>query len=133
MSNFLKILQEATPATDSQVDSKVDTSMRGKLADSPNTPVKKGGFLQKAAAAGAKATAAIKRIEEIGTGKWDIAGELQKILNAQLDGSTKKLGMFGKTGFKKIKLGSDIIEKINQYGAAAAADPDELVGNEVQF
>ena len=126
MSNFLKIIQEATPDTDSP------SNNEGELTSPPNTPVKKGGLLQKVAAGAAKATAVIKKGEQISQGNWDIAGELQKILNAQLDSSTKKLGMFGKTGFKKIKLGSDIIEKINQYGASAAADSAELASNEVQ-
>lgn len=120
MSNFLKIIQEATPPTDTAVGSAVDTGIGGKLAASPNTPAKKGGFLQKAAAAGAKITAGIKQIEKIGTGQWDIAGALQNILDRQLDSSTEKLGKFGKDGFKKIRLGSDIVEKINKYKPAIA-------------
>jgi len=107
MSNFLKIIQEATPATDtpSVDDVKVE----------PNPPVKKGGFLQKAAAGISKATAIIQKGEQISQGKWDVMTALQRILDKQLDNSTKKLGKFGKDGFKKIRLGSDIVEKINEY------------------
>tara|TARA_R110001606_G_scaffold133998_6_gene270215 strand:+ start:2373 stop:4046 length:1674 start_codon:yes stop_codon:yes gene_type:complete len=120
MSNFLKIIKEATPDTDSQVNSKADT------------PAKKSGFLQKAAAAGAKVTAGIKQIEKIGTGQWNVADALQSILDRQLDSSTNKLGKFGKDGFKKIKLGTDIIEKINKHGATTSDTLDTLGDSEVQ-
>jgi hypothetical protein len=66
MSNFLKIIQEATPAT--------DTAPVDDVKVEPNSPVKKGGFLQKAAAGAAKATAMIQKGEQISQGKWDIAG-----------------------------------------------------------
>jgi hypothetical protein len=107
MSNFLKIIQEATPAT--------DTAPVDDVKVEPNSPVKKGGFLQKAAAGAAKATAMIQKGEQISQGKWDIAGALQKILDRQLDNSTDKVGKFGKDGFKKVRLGSDIVDAINKY------------------
>jgi hypothetical protein len=55
------------------------------------------------------------QVEQISQGKWDIAGALQKILDRQLDNSTDKVGKFGKDGFKKVRLGSDIVDAINKY------------------
>ena len=126
MSNFLKIIQEATPDTDSP------SNNGGELTSPPNTPVKKGGLLQKVAAGAAKATAVIKKGEQISQGNWDIAAALQSILDRQLDSSTNKLGKFGKDGFKKIKLGTDIIEKINKHGATTSDTLDTLGDSEVQ-
>jgi hypothetical protein len=126
MSNFLKIIQEATPDTDSP------SNNEGELTSPPNTPVKKGGLLQKVAAGAAKATAVIKKGEQISQGNWNIADALQSILDRQLDSSTNKLGKFGKDGFKKIKLGTDIIEKINKHGATTSDTLDTLGDSEVQ-
>lgn len=137
MKRFLNLIEEATPNQQPSTSTGAAATGQSVQADSDaaakTTETKKGGFLQKAAAAGAKITAGIKQIEKIGTGKWDIAGTLQNILDRQLDSSTNKLGKFGKDGYQKIKLGSDIIEKITKYGSIEEPTvDDELVDDEVQ-
>ena len=117
MSNFLKLIQEATPGP--------NTSSAGQLAANANKPAKKGGIIGKAASFAQKTAALASKIGDIGQGKWDIGDALQKILNKQLDKSTNKMGYFGKSGFNKIKLGDDIIKKINAYGQDASAASEE--------
>ena len=120
MSNFLKLVQEATPP---QVVDYYDK----------NAKTKKGGILNKVTSAAQKVSSAIDTIEKYGTGKWDINDTLQKLLSKQLDKSTDKVGLFGKSSYSQIKLGNDIIDKINNYAIEAdteATETDEQAANE---
>ena len=112
MSNFLKLVQEAMPEPNT-----TDNTGTGQLAADANKSVKKGSIIGKAASFAQKTAALANKIGDIGQGKWDIEDALQKILDRQLDKSTNKIGYFGKSGFNKIKLGDDIIKKINAYGS----------------
>jgi|GEM_PF-5738931 len=102
MSDFLKLVQEATPP---HVIDHYDK----------NAKTKKGGILNKVVSGVQKVSSAIDTIEKYGTGKWDINDTLQKILTKQLDKSTDKMGLFGKSNYSQIKLGADITDKINNY------------------
>lgn len=123
MSDFLKLVQEATPETDAAADSAPE-----KARFSPGTKrVGPTGMLNKLVSGAQKISSAIDTIHKYGTGKWDINDTLQKILSKQLDKSTDKIGAFGKSGYSQIKLGSDIIDKINKYTIQPdeEAQPDE--------
>lgn len=120
MSNFLKLIQEATPESGT-----AENIGKGQLAADANKSVKKGSIIGKAASFAQKTAALASKIGDIGQGKWDIGDALQKILNKQLDKSTNKMGYFGKSGFNKIKLGDDIIKKINIYGQDASDTSEE--------
>jgi len=102
MSDFLKLVQEATPP---HVIDHYDK----------NAKTKKGGIINKVVSGVQKVSSAIDTIEKYGTGKWDINDTLQKILTKQLDKSTDKMGLFGKSNYSQIKLGADITDKINNY------------------
>ena len=121
MGKFLKIINEATPP---QVST--DVTGQGQLAAKPQGEVKKGGFLNKVTSATQKAANFAKKGAAISKGNWDINGALQKILNKQLDRSTNKVGLFGKDGYKTVKLGDDIITKINAYGQDVEQEPAEV-------
>jgi len=116
MSNFLKLVQESMPP---QVlpQSNQPSLSGGKIVDT-----KKGGILNKVTSAAQKVSSAIDTIEKYGTGKWDINDTLQKLLSKQLDKSTDKVGLFGKSDYSQIKLGDDIITKINNYSIDADTD-----------
>ena len=121
MGNFLKAINEATPeAAAPQVSN--DTTGKGQLAAAPQGKVKKGGFLNKVASVAQKSANFIQKGAEVARGKWDINNVLQGILDKQLDSSTSKVGSFGKSNFNKIKLGNDIVEKINAYGQDVEAN-----------
>jgi len=109
MSDFLKLVQEATPP---HVIDHYDK----------NAKTKKSGILNKVTSAAQKVSSAIDTIEKYGTGKWDINDTLQKLLSKQLDKSTDKVGLFGKSKYDQIKLGDDIITKINNYSIEADYD-----------
>ena len=116
MSNFLKLVQESMPP---QVlpQSNQPSLSGGKIVDT-----KKGGILNKVTSAAQKVSTAMDTIEKYGTGKWDINDVLQKMLSKQLDKSTDKVGAFGKGEYNQIKLGDDIITKINNYSIDADTD-----------
>jgi hypothetical protein len=107
MSDFLRLVQEATPSVESDTDNT--------LKDAGATPTKRGGILKKVVSGAQKISSAMDTIEKYGTGKWDINDVLQKMLSKQLDKSTDKVGAFGKGKYSRIKLGTDIIDKINNY------------------
>jgi hypothetical protein len=107
MSDFLRLIQEATPSVESDTDNT--------LKDAGATPTKRGGILKKVVSGAQKISSAMDTIEKYGTGKWDINDVLQKMLSKQLDKSTDKVGAFGKGKYSRIKLGTDIIDKINNY------------------
>ena len=109
MSDFLKLVQEATPP---HVVDHYDSGAK----------TKKGGILNKVVSGAQKVSSAIDTIEKYGTGKWDINDTLQKLLSKQLDKSTDKVGAFGKSKYDQIKLGDDIIIKINNYAIEADYD-----------
>lgn len=100
MSNFLKMIQEATPP---------------QVIDHYDSGKKPGGIINKVTSAAQKVSNAIDTIEKYGTGKWDINDTLQKVLSKQLDKGTDKVGLFGKNNYKQIRLGGDIVDKINNY------------------
>jgi hypothetical protein len=100
------------------------------LNPKPADEVKKGGFLNKVASAAQKSANFIQKGAQIAKGNWDINNVLQGILDKQLDSSTSKLGSFGKPNFNKIKLGNDVVEKINAYGQGAEEEPAAVEANE---
>ena len=124
MGKFLKIINEATP----QVSD--DVTGQGQLAGKPQGEVKKGGFLDKVASVAQKSANFIKKGAEVARGNWDINDFLQGVLDKQLDNSTNKLGAFGKANFNKVKLGDDIVKKINSYGQDVEQEPVEVEANE---
>lgn len=121
MGKFLKIINEATPP---QVST--DVTGQGQLAAKPQGEVKKGGFLNKVASTTQKAANFAGKWAERSKGNWDINDALQKILDKQLDKSTNKVGLFGKDGYKTVKLGDDIITKISTYGQDIEQEPAEV-------
>ena len=129
MSNFLEVISEATPETASpQVSS--DVTGQGQLASKPQSAVKKGGFLGKVTSAAQKSANFIQKGAKVARGQWDVNNFLQGILNKQLDMGTNKLGSFGKPNFNRVKLGSDVIRKINLYGQNVEVDPTPVEANE---
>tara|TARA_R110001606_G_scaffold126084_2_gene259879 strand:- start:490 stop:1968 length:1479 start_codon:yes stop_codon:yes gene_type:complete len=115
MGNFLKAINEATPTGNASPGGKIKTG-NGLTNNKPEGKVKKGGFLNKVASVAQKSANFIQKGAEVARGKWDINNVLQGILDKQLDSSTSKVGSFGKSNFNKIKLGDDIVKKINAYG-----------------
>lgn len=130
MSDFLKLVQEATPETTAAADSTPE-----KAESTPTKRVGPTGILNKVVSGAKKISSAIDTIEKYGTGKWDIDEVLQKMLSKQLDKSTDKMGAFGKGNYKQIKLGSDIIDKINNYTIQPddEVQPDEETTTESTF
>jgi hypothetical protein len=128
MGNFLKAINEAIPTNQGPTTGKIETGEG--LNPKPADEVKKGGFLNKVASAAQKSANFIQKGAQIAKGNWDINNVLQGILDKQLDSSTSKLGSFGKPNFNKIKLGNDVVEKINAYGQGAEEEPAAVEANE---
>jgi len=122
MGNFLKTINEAIPTGQGPAAGKIETG-KGLTASQPAGAVKKGGFLNKVASVAQKSANFIQKGAEVARGKWDINSVLQGILDKQLDSSTSKVGSFGKSNFNKIKLGDDIVKKINAYGQDVEETP----------
>lgn len=120
MGNFLKMIQEATPP---------------QVIDHYDSGKKPGGIINKVTSAAQKVSNAIDTIEKYGTGKWDINDTLQKVLSKQLDKGTDKVGLFGKNNYKQIRLGGDIVDKINNYTIEADTETtdDAETANESVF
>ena len=129
MGNFLKAINEATPTEEASPAGKIETG-NGLTNNKPAGKVKKGGFLNKVASVAQKSANFIQKGAEVARGKWDINSVLQGILDKQLDSSTSKVGSFGKSNFNKIKLGDDIVKKINAYGQDVEETPAAVEANE---
>jgi hypothetical protein len=119
MSNFLSLIQEATPESVDQASTDEAIAPKG------SATVKKGGFLNKVVSATQKATNLAKKIGDVGQGKWDINDALQKVLDKQLDKSIDKVGYFGKSGYNRIRLEGDVAAKINTYGQDTSGNTAE--------
>ena len=128
MGNFLKAINEAIPAGQGPTAGKIETGEG--LNPKPADEVKKGGFLNKVASVAQKSANFIQKGAQVAKGNWDINNVLQGILDKQLDSSTSKLGSFGKPNFNKIKLGNDVVEKINAYGQGTEEEPAAVEANE---
>lgn len=128
MGKFFKIINEAMPTSQGPATGKIETGAG--LNPKPADEVKKGGFLNKVTSATQKAANFAKKGAAVSKGNWNINDALQKILDKQLDKSTNKVGLFGKDGYKTVKLGDDIITKINVYGQDAEQEPVEVEANE---
>ena len=128
MGNFLRAVNEAIPTNQGPATGKIEagTGLNPKPADE----VKKGGFLNKVASVAQKSANFIQKGAEVARGNWDINNVLQGILDKQLDSSTSKLGSFGKPNFNKIRLGNDVVEKINAYGQGAEEVSAAVEANE---
>ena len=129
MGNFLKTINEAIPTGQGPATGKIETG-EGLTADQPADAVKKGGFLNKVASVAQKSANFIQKGAEVARGNWDINNVLQGILDKQLDSSTSKVGSFGRPNFNKIKLGDDIVKKINAYGQDVKTEPAAVEANE---
>lgn len=129
MGNFLKTINEAIPTGQGPATGKIETG-EGLTAGQPADAVKKGGFLNKVASVAQKSANFIQKGAEVARGNWDINNVLQGILDKQLDSSTSKVGSFGKPNFNKIKLGNDVVEKINAYSQGAEEEPAAVEANE---
>lgn len=128
MGNFLKAINEAIPTGQGPTAGKIETGEG--LNPKPADEVKKGGFLNKVASVAQKSANFIQKGAQVARGNWDINDVLQGILDKQLDSSTSKLGSFGKPNFNKIKLGNDVVEKINAYGQGTEEEPAAVEANE---
>ena len=128
MGNFLKAINEAIPTGQGPTAGKIKTGEG--LNPKPADEVKKGGFLNKVASVAQKSANFIQKGAQVARGNWDINDVLQGILDKQLDSSTSKLGSFGKPNFNKIKLGNDVVEKINAYGQGTEEEPAAVEANE---
>ena len=128
MGKFFKIINEAMPTSQGPATGKIETGTG--LNPKPAGEVKKGGFLNKVASAAQKSANFIQKGAEVSRGNWDINNVLQGILDKQLDSSTSKVGSFGKPNFNKIKLGDDIVKKINAYGQDVEEKPAQVEANE---
>jgi len=124
MGNFLKAINEAIPTNQGPATGKIGTGEG--LNPKPEDGVKKGGFLNKVASVAQKSANFIQKGADVARGNWDINSVLQGILDKQLDSSTSKVGSFGKANFNKIKLGDDIVKKINAYGQDVEEKPVEV-------
>ena len=128
MGNFLKAINEAIPTNQGPATGKIEAGAG--LNSKPAGEVKKGGFLNKVASVAQKSANFIQKGAQVAKGNWDINNVLQGILDKQLDSSTSKLGSFGKPNFNKIKLGNDVVEKINAYGQGTEEEPAAVEANE---
>ena len=128
MGNFLKAINEAIPTNQGPATGKIEAGAG--LNSKPAGEVKKGGFLNKVASVAQKSANFIQKGAQVAKGNWDINNVLQGILDKQLDSSTSKLGSFGKPNFNKIKLGDDIVKKINAYGQDVEEKPEAVEANE---
>jgi len=120
MSNFLKLVQEVTAAAGATGSEPVTTPPASKTSPAGKKP----GILNKVVSGVQKISSAIDTINKYGTGKWDINDTLQGILSKQLDKSTDKMGLFGKSKYSQIKLGEGIVTKINNYIGEESSDAD---------
>jgi len=114
MSKFLKLVKEAIPTGGIPTGGGIPPG--GAAKQPPVKPgAKKGSFMQKLASGAQKFVDTARKIEEIGTGKWEIDTVLQNILSKELDKSTEKIGLFGKKNYNLVSLGQDIVDKLNAY------------------
>ena len=121
MKKFLDLIEQA--AADNGLQAGTSTPAGAPAVTEPKKPG--GGLLGKVVGGVSKAVDVIQKGEQIALGNWDISKALQLVLDKQLDKSTNKLGLFGKKGYTGIKLGEDLVRRINLHTPSTDVDqPD---------